>query len=74
MTIDNEQQTVAAIEAWRVEPLRAQLRYLQEARDSLEMSAMYYEQKGNELGLARAGRCLILLQARHSEVETAVNK
>ena len=31
MTIDNEQQTVAAIEAWRAEPLRAQLRYLPEA-------------------------------------------
>lgn len=73
MTIDNEQQTVAAIEVWRAEPLRAQLRYLQEAQDSLEMSAMYYEQKGNELGLARAARCLILLQDRHREVASALN-
>lgn len=72
MPIDNEQQATAAIEAWRVEPLRAQLRYLQEARDSLEMSVMYYEQKGNELGKARAARCLILLEARSREVESAI--
>jgi hypothetical protein len=69
MPIDNEEQTVAAIEAWRVEPIRAQLRYLHESRDSLELSAMYYEQKGNELGAARVNRCLTLLQARQDELE-----
>lgn len=68
MPIDNEQQALAAIETWRVEPTRAQLRHLQEATDSLEMSAMYYEQKGNELGAARANRCLGLLQARQNEL------
>jgi hypothetical protein len=70
MPIDNEQQTIAAIEAWRVEPLRAQLRCLQEAQDSMEMSAMYYEQKGNELGAARVSRCLTLLQKRREELST----
>ena len=68
MPIDNEQQAVAAIESWRDEPLRAQLRYLQEARESLEMSAMYYEQKGNELGAARVNRCLALLKTRQDEL------
>lgn len=68
MPIDNEQQAIDAIEAWRNEPNRAQLRYLQEAVDSLEMSAMYYEQKGNELGAARVNRCLGLLQARRNEL------
>lgn len=68
MAIDNEQQALAAIEAWREEPTRAQLRYLQEAMASLELSAMYYEQKGNELGAARALRCLTLLQARQDEL------
>jgi len=71
MPIDNEQQALAAIEAWRAEPLLAQRRSLQEACDSLEMSAMYYEQKGNELGLARTVRCLTLLRARQDEVEAA---
>ena len=68
MPIDNEQQAMAAIEAWRGAPLQAQLRYLQEARGSLELSAMYYEQKGNELGAARVSRCLALLQTRQDEL------
>lgn len=68
MPIDNEQQAIAAIEAWRVEPLRAQLRHLQEAWQSLELSAMYYEQKGNKLGAARVSRCLSLLQRRQDEL------
>ena len=68
MLIDNEQQAITAIEAWRAEPLRAQLRYLQEARESLEMSAMYYEQKGSELGIARVNRCLAVLQTRLDEL------
>jgi hypothetical protein len=71
MPIDNEQQALAAIEAWRNEPLRAQRRYLQEAWDSLEMSAMYYEQKGNALGLARTARCLALIRIRQDEVVAA---
>jgi hypothetical protein len=69
MTIDNEQQARAAIDAWRAEPLAAQRRYLREAYESLEMSAMYYEQKGNELGLARSGRCLDLIRTRQGEVD-----
>ncbi len=73
MPIDNEEQALAAIEAWRAEPLRAQLKLLQEAWESLEMSAMYYEQKGNALGQARAARCLALIQARHREVKAAAS-
>ena len=69
MPIDNEQQALAAIEAWRAEPLRAQLRYLREACDSLELSAIYYEQKGNALGQARVARCLALIRVRQDEVK-----
>lgn len=72
MTIDNEQQAQAAIDSWRSEPLRAQLRYLQEASDSLELSLMYYEQKDNPQGQARASHCLALLQNRRAEVESAL--
>ena len=71
MPIDNEEQALTAIETWRSEPLRAQQRYLQEAKDSLEMSAMYYEQKDNALGLARMERCLSLIRVRQGEVESA---
>ena len=72
MPIDNEQQTMAAIDAWRAEPLRAQRRYLQEALESLEMSAMYYEQKGSSQGQARTARCLALIRIRQGELEAAV--
>lgn len=71
MPIDNEQQALAAIESWRHEPLRAQRRLLQEAWDSLEMSAMYYEQKGSELGLARVARCQALIRTRQEELGVA---
>lgn len=74
MAIDNEAQAAAAIEAWRAEPLRAQLRQLQEALESLEMSAMYYEQKGNELGMARAERCQAVIRARRDEVAGELGK
>ena len=74
MTIDNEEQARAAIDAWRAEPPAVQRRYLREACDSLEMSAMYYEQKGNELGLARSGRCLALIRARQGEVDETADR
>jgi len=72
MAIDNEQGAMAVIEAWRSEPLRAQRKYLKDAIDSLELSVMYYEQKGNEQGAARIARCLDLLYARQTEVEAAM--
>ena len=69
MPIDNEQQTQTAIDTWRAEPPRAQLRLIAEASDSLEMSLMYYEEKGSVPGMARAARCLALLKARRAEIE-----
>lgn len=72
MAIDNEQGALSAIEGWRTEPLRAQRKYLKEATDSLELSVMYYEQKGNEQGAARATRCLALLRVRQGEVESEI--
>jgi hypothetical protein len=72
MPIDNEQQALAAIETWRADPLRAQLRCIQEALASLEMNVMYYDQKGNELGAARTSRCINLLTTRQKEVAAAM--
>lgn len=69
MAIDNEQGALDAIEGWRREPLRAQRKFLQEAKDSLELGVMYYEEKGNEKGVTRTTRCLTLIAARQQEVE-----
>lgn len=69
MAIDSEQQAQTAIDAWRAEPPRAQLRLIAEASDSLELSRMYYEEKGSEPGMARVARCLALLKARRAELE-----
>ena len=69
MNIDNEDAARNAIEVWRQEPARAQLRNLQLAVEKLELGQMYYEQKGNDQGVQRLGRCLVLLTARLGEVE-----
>ncbi len=72
MNIGNEDEALAAIAQWRVEPPRAQLRELQLAIEKLELGQMYYEQKGNDQGVARLGRCIDLLSARRREVEGAL--
>ncbi|MDH5523941.1 MAG: hypothetical protein OEY01_08100 [Desulfobulbaceae bacterium] len=70
MKINNEQQALEAIESWRTAPLRAQQRNLQMAKEHLELSQMYYEQKGNEQGSERANRCIALLSQRINELES----
>ena len=69
MNINNETDAYAAIESWRTEPPKAQIRNLQTAIESLELSQMYYEQKGNENGIQRAGRCIEILRERKKELE-----
>lgn len=69
MQIDNEQQAAEAITGWQQEPPRAQLRYLKAALESLEMSRMYYDQKGNDRGCARCDKCLALIRTRITAVE-----
>jgi len=68
MSFSNEEQTAAAIATWRAEPPRAQRKEIQLAIESMELSQMYYEQKGNDQGLARTGRCIVLLRARLAEL------
>lgn len=69
MHIDSEQKAREVIESWRKDPPRAQLRFLKEAFEALEMSQMYYDQKGNEKGCCRCAKCLEILQARITVVE-----
>lgn len=71
MSFSTEEATTAAIAAWRTEPPLAQRKEIQLAIESLELSQMYYEQKGNDQGIARADRCIALLRARLSELAGA---
>ncbi|MHB1015394.1 MAG: hypothetical protein ACYC2W_08985, partial [Desulfurivibrionaceae bacterium] len=61
MSINNEDQALEAIALWRTDPPKAQLKKLKLALESLELSQMYYEQKGNEQGAARAAACQTIL-------------
>lgn len=45
-----------------------QRKELQLAIESLELSQLYYEQKGNDKGIARADRCIALLRERLTEL------
>jgi len=68
MYIDNEEKAVQAIESWRAQPCKAQLRYVQVALEAMELNQMYYEQKGSEKGAQRMIRCIDLLQQRRQEL------
>lgn len=70
MSFSTEEAARVAIEAWRTEPPLAQRKELQLAIESLELSQMYYEQKGNDQGIERAGRCIALLRARLGELDS----
>ncbi|OGR01209.1 MAG: hypothetical protein A2505_09915 [Deltaproteobacteria bacterium RIFOXYD12_FULL_55_16] len=69
MHINNEDQAREAIALWRTDPARAQLKNLRLAQESLELSQMYYEQKDNEQGQARAAACLRIIGSRLAEIE-----
>lgn len=66
-----EAEAQKAIDGWRQESPRAQRRNIQLAIESLELSEMHYEQKGNAHGLERAGRCIALLRLRLAELDPA---
>ncbi len=69
MNINNEDQAREAIALWRTDPAGAQLKNLRLALESLELSQMYYEQKGNEQGMARAAACQTIITTRIAEIE-----
>lgn len=69
MNIGNEDEARQAVINLQDKPPMAQLRELRMTVESLELSQMYYEQKGNDKGSERAGRCIAILQARITELE-----
>jgi len=70
MNINNEADAFKTITILKSEPLKAQIRSLQLSIESLELNQMYYEQKGNEKGIERTGRCIEILQERKRELES----
>jgi len=71
MNINNEEQAREAIALLREEPVPAQMKKLRLAQESLELSQMYYEQKGNETGQTRAVVCQTIIAARLAELQGA---
>ena len=69
MNINNEDQAREAIALWQSDPAKAQLKNLRLALESLELSQMYYEQKGNEQGAARVVACQTIISGRIAEIE-----
>ncbi len=61
MEIKNEEHAKEMIGQWRKMPLPARKRELRLAIEKLELSSMYYEQKGNEKGARRSERCARIL-------------
>ena len=62
--ISSPEQADEAVEQWRQLPIAVQVRNLKLAVESLELSIMYYEQKGNEQGVSRAERCISIIKDR----------
>jgi hypothetical protein len=62
MNIKNEDHAAEMLKEWQNLPETARKRQVKTAIEKLELSSMYYEQKGNEKGAARAERCIVLLK------------
>lgn len=61
MEIKNEEHAVTLLQEWQKLPLPAQKREIKLAIEQLELSSMYYEQKGNDNGVTRTNQCISIL-------------
>ena len=66
MEIKNEEDAKAMITKWQGLPVPAQKREILLAVQKLELSSMYYEQKGNNQGVIRSENCIMILK-KHLE-------
>lgn len=62
MEIRNEEHAHEMLAIWRQLAVPAQRKEIGLAIQQLELSSMYYEQKGNSQGVDRCERCILLLQ------------
>jgi len=66
--IKNEDHAREMLKEWRKLPEPARKRHVKTAIAKLELSSMYYEQKGNENGAARAEKCILILTEHLAEL------
>ncbi|MDW7774003.1 MAG: hypothetical protein SCH71_14045 [Desulfobulbaceae bacterium] len=69
MEIINEEDARAMIARWKQLPVGAQKREIGLAVQKLELGAMYYEQKGNDKGVRRSERCILILRKQLDALE-----
>lgn len=69
MEIKNEEHAKKKLQEWQELPLPARKREIRLALERLELSAMYYEQKGNDNAALRANRCASLLTQHLESLE-----
>lgn len=62
MNIRNEEHAREMLVEWQKLPLLARKREIKLAVGKLELSCMYYEQKGNDKGVVRSERCIVILK------------
>ena len=70
MEIKNEEHAREMIGEWQKLPVLARNRAITLAIQKLELSSMYYEQKGNERGAERVARCLVILKEHFTSLDT----
>ena len=69
MEIKNEEHAKEKLQEWQEKPLPAQKREIRLAIEKLELSSMYYEQKGNDRGFVRTQRCIEILTAHLQDIK-----
>ncbi|MCL7489327.1 MAG: phage tail protein [Desulfobulbaceae bacterium] len=69
MEIRNEEHARNMLKEWQGLALSARKNEIRLAIESLELSSMYYEQKGNDKGAERAKRCVTILAEHFNTLE-----
>jgi len=69
MEIRNEEHAREMLREWQKLPDQARKREIGLAIQKLELSSMYYEQKGNDQGVSRCAKCIVLLREHLETLE-----
>lgn len=66
--MDNEDSVRRILKEWGTMPVSLQQKHISQAIQSLELSQMYYDQKGNLQGAARVELCIKIMKCRQEEL------
>ncbi|MDL1968075.1 MAG: hypothetical protein LWW97_05875 [Deltaproteobacteria bacterium] len=70
MKISDETTAEEAIDIWRNKAPKEQLRHIRLSIETLELSQMYYENRGNEKGVIRSEKAIDILILRRKAIES----